>query len=174
MFTGTTIAEGVSLEGSMSHRWDVELDGSSHVVELGEWTTFWGAPIVFRVDGAEHKVGRAIQIGARTARFDLAGHEASLTKRQVAAGVRTTSSRMFKGGWRRLPAIIAAYALGGSGLGGGAAGAAGAAAMLAWVIYELRVDGASQGSWVVRVEGGTNTSWSFVEPGGPLPERHRT
>src|SRR5215210_754406 len=139
MFTGTTIAEGVSLEGSMSHRWDVELDGSSHTVELGEWTTFSGAPRVFRVDGAEHKVGRAIQIGPRIARFELAAHTASLTKRQVAAGVRTTSRRIFKGGWRRLPAIIVAYALGGYGLGGGAAGATGAAAMLAWVIYEVRV-----------------------------------
>ena len=28
--------------------------------------------------------------------------------------------------------------------------------------------------WVVRVEGGTNTSWSFVESGGPLPERDST
>jgi hypothetical protein len=38
----------------------------------------------------------------------------------------------------------------------------------------VRVDSQSYGSWVVRVEGGTNTSWSFVESGGPLPERDST
>jgi len=153
----------------MPQRWEVELDGSVHVVELVKDRRFLA-------DGVEHSLGGLIHRGPRVAVFDLGGHPASLTSRSVAAGVRATYRRSWariRGGasLRRLPVVLLAYVLGGSGAGGGAAGAEAASSMLTWGIYELRVDGELKGSWVVTNDGDKPRSWRFARPDEPLPDR---
>ena len=152
----------------MLQRWEVELDGTVHVVDLVKTR-------LFLADGVEHSLGGILHLGPRVATFELAGHPASLTSRSLAAGVRATYrrswSRMRDGAsLRRLPLIVLAYVIGGSGIGGGAAGAEASSSMLMWGIFELRVDDELKGSWVVTTRGDTS-SWTFVQPDEPLPDR---
>lgn len=153
----------------MPQRWEFELDGARQVVQLGEWGAFKGEPRVFLSEGVQHSLGGPVHRGPRTAMFDIAGHPASMTMRQVAAG-RATYKRSFGSRLRRLPATILGYILGGARRRGGAAGGAAGSSMLAWAIYELRVDGASRGSWVAKVVAGRLKSWVYADPGKPLPE----
>jgi hypothetical protein len=153
----------------MFQRWEVELEGTVHVVDLVRTR-------LFVVDGVEHSLGGIVHRGPRVATFELDGHPASLTSRAMAAGVRAMYRRSWariRGGasLRRLPLVLLAYVFGGSGVGGGVAGAEATSSMLSWGIYELRIDSDLKGSWVVTTDGDKPSSWTFVEPDEPLPDR---
>ena len=151
-------------------RWEFVLDGSRHVVQLGGWRIS-GEPRLFTVDGRDCRVGGGpIHVGPRVATLDVGGHEVSLTLRVRMASLRVNWMRSFKASIVNLRRIADAYSSGIAGPGGGAAGAAAASSLLSWAIYELRVDGTSLGAWVATIVGGNLASWTFVEPGGPLPE----
>ena len=150
----------------MEREWTIRVAGTRHRVALGK------RPRAFWVDGVEHSLGGFFGLGPRTAAFDLAGREASMTLRLVAPYPRANLKRWFrKGVPRRLPHTLLAYIVGGVGVGAGAAaGSFVASTVFQWAIYELRVHGESRGSWVSTVTGDSG-SWVFVEPGGALPER---
>jgi len=150
--------------------WEIELDGTRHRVELGAWGVISEEPRTFLVDGVKHSLGGWLVLGPRAATFDLAGRVGVVTMRWVKPGFRTNLRRAFGSGWRHLPGTVAAYLVGGAGVGGGVFGAGAAGSILKWVIYELLVDGESRGSWVLTSVGGSLRSSLLVEPGGPLPE----
>jgi hypothetical protein len=139
--------------------WQVTVAGEPHRIDLGPGTN------AFSVDGVKHSLGGTFHRGPRTAAFQLGDQEASMTLRLLAPAVRPTFKRLFRDAIRN-PLVLATYFLGGEG-GGVAAGLA--KVQWAWAIYELRVDGKSHGSWISSVVG-ESESWTFVEPGGALPE----
>ena len=122
----------------------------------------------FTVDGVLYGLGGTFHRGPRTAAFNLAGHEASVTLRLVAPSFMSSLRRSLRDSARRLPLILPAWIVGGAGLGGGVAAGL-TNVQWAWAIYELRLDGKSQGSWVSTVVGESG-SWTYVEPDGALPE----
>ena len=67
------------------------------------------------------------------------------------------------------PLALLGTILGGAALGGGAAAAS--QTTLIWLIYELSIDGNPAGSWVARTVDGLPERWTFVQPGGSLPDR---
>ena len=154
----------------MPHAWEIELDGTRHRVELGAWGVITAEPRMFLSDGVKHSLGGWLTVGTRAVTFDLAGHVGVVKMRWVKPGFRTNLRRAFGSSWRQLPGTVAAYLVGGAGLGGGVAGAAAASSVLRWVIYDLVVDGESRGSWVLTSDGDSLRSSVFVEPGEPLPE----
>jgi hypothetical protein len=125
-------------------------------------------PRSFSIDGVEHSLGGAFHRGPRTAVFDLGGQDASVTLWLVAPAFRSTYRRYLRKLVRRLPFILPAFVFGGAGGGGGMVAGS---IDVRWsrAIYELHVNGVSQGSWVSRVTGDSG-SWTFVEAGHPLPE----
>jgi len=156
--------------GSPVQRWEFVLDGSRHVVQLGAWGAH-DAPRDFMVDGRDcWSLGGPIHRGPRIATIDIGEHEVSLTRRELMASLRVNWVRSFKASIFNLRGVVDAFSSGIAGVGGGAAAAAATSSLLAWAIYELRVDGTRLGSWVAVVVGGSLSSWTFVEPGGPLPE----
>jgi hypothetical protein len=48
--------------------------------------------------------------------------------------------------------------------------AAAAQTTLAWLIYELSVDGEPSGAWVAKTIDGMAERWIWVPPGSPLPD----
>ena len=154
----------------MPQAWEIELDGTRHRVELGTWGVISEEPRTFLSDGVKHSLGGWLVLGRRATEFDLDGHVGVVTMRWVKPGFRTNLRRAFGSSWRHLPGTVAAYLVGGPGVGGGIAGAGAAGSILKWVIYELLVDGESRGSWVLTSVGGSLRSSLLVEPGGPLPE----
>jgi hypothetical protein len=147
----------------------VDADGVEHHVALGGWRMWLGAPNTFRCDDREMKWKLRWRSRDQTADFEVGTRRASMSKRFVypRAGIRVR--RALGGSIRNLPGTILAYALGGSGVGSGAAAAAAASGMLAWVIYELAVDDHPSGAWVATVIDGAAAGWTFVRPGGVLP-----
>jgi hypothetical protein len=133
--------------------------GQLHQIELGPRTN------AFSVDGVEHSLGGTFHRGPRAAAFHVADQEASLDLRLVAPAVRPSFKRVFRDAIRN-PLALMTSVLGGEG-SGVAAGLA--KVQWAWAIYELRVGGKSEGSWVSTVIGDSE-AWTFVEPGGALPE----
>lgn len=137
----------------MPQAWEIELDGTRHHVELGDWGIITAEPRTFLSDGVKHSLGGWLAVGTRAVTFDLAGHVGVVTMRWVKPGFRTNLRRAFGSSWRSLPGTVAAYLVGGAGVGGGVAGAGAAGSILKWVIYELLVDGESRGSWVLTSVG---------------------
>ena len=102
--------------------WAILLGDVSHVVTLGSWGTWRGAPSEFTCDVATIKLTGRVPSRIRTASFDIAGHVAEMTRRIVSPSLRLGYRRAFGGSLRRLPSTILAYALAGPGVGGGVAG----------------------------------------------------
>ena len=86
----------------------------------------------------------------------------------VIPSFRTAFRRNISGVRRSGPLSFLGNVLGGAALGGGAAAAAQSA--LIWLIYELSVDGEPSGSWVAKAVDGLAERWTFVPPGGSLPD----
>ncbi len=104
--------------------------------------------------------------------FDLGRVTATIRRRALSAGFRTSLKLAFGGSLRRLPGTLVAYLFGGIGIGSGASAAAASSRMVIWMVYELVVDGESQGSWVATVKGGNLVAWSFMKPDAVWPAPH--
>ena len=139
--------------------WLVNVAGRPHRIDLGP-----GAR-AFSANGVEHSLGGTFHRGPRTATFQLGDKEASISLRLVAPAFGSTFKRLVRDAIRN-PLVLGTYLLGGE---GGGVGAGLAKVQSAWAIYELRVGGKSRGSWISTVVGDFE-SWTFVEPGGALPE----
>ena len=150
---------GLIARSTPRQSWRVKVAGESHHIELGLRTND------FLVDGVLCSLGGTFHRGPRTATFQLGSQEALITLRLLAPGLWPNFKRLVRDAIRN-PLVLATYLLGGEG-GGVAAGLA--KPQWAWAIYELRVGGASHGSWISSVVGEA-ASWTFVEPGGALPE----
>jgi len=150
--------------------WWIDLDGRTHVVEIIGIHPFLGSGKAFRCD--RHPVvvhGRFPAI--RTARFDIADHPAVLRRNNVYQSFRRRFWLALGGSWRRLPTTLLSYAFGGPGVGGGAAAASASdVAMTVWFLFALSVDGVERGTWVATRVGEQDRGWTFVAPGGPLPD----
>lgn len=156
------------------HRWELDVDGQRHVVRLGSWGTEKGGTRTFWSDGSRISLGGPVHFGPRVAAFELGGREATMTMR-IVVGLRATVRRSFRTwrgtSWRQRLGILAAYVLGGPGVGGGAVAATANAGALIWTIYTLRLGGEDMGSWVARQENYERETWTFARPGAPLPDR---
>ena len=139
---------------------------------------------VFLVDGIEHSLGGVVHRGPRLAEFSVGGHSGTLVLRVLAPSRRIRFRRSLRVSLRAAlrPTILLADLLTdllgvrfvgglGSPTAAAAAAAAGAWSFLLWSIYELSVDGVSQGAWVATIAGYGFREWTFVESGGILPDR---
>ena len=133
-----------------------------------------GVPESIRAEGAEIPLAapeglsrRARQKAPRTATVRFGDRTVVVSLRGVMPSFRGRLRFALGGQRRRLPLTILAYALS-AGLGSGAAGAA--SSTVAWLIYELTVDGESYGCWVATAVDGLPRSWQFVAAGDALPE----
>jgi hypothetical protein len=157
--------------------WDVTVDGSLLHVELVPYAgPLWGAPSSFRVGAVEQKLSwppavsrwqrtRAPKVGS----FDVRGHRLGMTLTTVTPSYRVAVSRNVSALDRSGPLSFLGSLVGGAGLGGGVAAAS--QTTLSWLVYELDVDGVPVGAWVAEAVDALPKRWTFVEPGGSLPDR---
>jgi type III secretion system-like peptide-binding chaperone len=148
------------------HRWNVEIQGRSHTVELD--AARLGHPSHFRFDGVRYRIGGRVG-RRRTTSFLIDGTPATIVRHVVIPPWRQRLRAGLGGATRGLPKVLFGMALGLR----GAAGAGSldmAEAVLAefWVIYELSVGEQPQGSWVAPTL--DKSQWTFVPPGGSLPD----
>ena len=99
----------------------------------------------------------------------MANHRLGMTHKAIALSYRAAVTRNVTGLKRSGPLSFLGSLLGGAGLGGGVAAAS--QTILTWLIYELDVDGVPSGSWVAKAVDGVPERWTFVPPGGLLPDR---
>ena len=92
-----------------------------------------------------------------------------MTLKTIALSYRAAVSRNVSGLKRSGPLSFLGYLVGGAGLSGGVAAAS--QTTLTWLIYELDIDGVPVGSWVAKTVDGRPERWTFVRPGGLLPDR---
>jgi hypothetical protein len=156
--------------------WAPILDGSQELVELVPYSgRLWGTPDSFRVRLIEENL-RQPEGTPRLQRHktpavgivDVDGHRLTMTCTNVALSVRSGIRRNVSGLKRSGPLGFFGNLLGGAGLGGGMAAAA--QTTLAWLIYELSVDGEPSGAWVAKTIDGMAERWIWVPPGSPLPD----
>jgi hypothetical protein len=155
--------------------WQLTLDGSPELVELVPYSgRLWGTPGSFRVATVERQLEYSAGVSRRQ-RFkaplvgsvDVGGHRVAMTLTTIRPSYRSAVRRNISGLKWSGPLSFLGTVLGGAGLGGGAAAAAGST--LAWLTYELSVDGEPSGSWVAKTIDGHAERWAFVPPGGSLP-----
>jgi hypothetical protein len=157
--------------------WKLLLDGSPVLVELVPYTgRLWGTPGSFRIGAVERKLEHPAGLSRRqrvkaplVGSVVVNGHRVEMSVSTVRPSFRTAVRRSFSGVKRSGPLSLLGYIIGGAGLGGGMAAAA--QTTLVWLIYELSVDGKPSGSWVAKTVDGLAERWTFVRPGGSLPER---
>jgi hypothetical protein len=157
--------------------WDVDVDGSPLRVELVPYAgPLWGAPNKFRVGEVEQKLSwppsvsrwqrtRAAQVGS----IDVRNHRLGMTLNTIRLSYRAAVRRNVSGLKGSGPLSFFGFLIGGAGLSRGAAAAA--QTTLTWLIYQLDVDGVPVGSWVAKTVDGRPERWTFVQPGGLLPDR---
>src|SRR3954451_17024522 len=156
--------------------WRFTIDQSPYVAGLLPYSgRLWGAPNSFSVAGMDRTLEVPPGLPRRqrynaplTGAIDLGGHTVTLRRTTVGLAYRAALRRNLRGLTRSGPLSFVATLLGGSGLGGGAAGAT--QTTLTWLIYTLDVDGDAKGSWVGRAVDGVVERWSWVAPGGALPD----
>jgi hypothetical protein len=100
--------------------------------------------------------------------IDARDHRLGMTLNTIRPSYRAAVGRNVSGLKRSGPLSFLGSLIG-PGLGGG--GAAAAQTTLTWLIYELDVDGIPFGSWVAKAVDGRPERWTFVPPGGLLPDR---
>jgi len=148
--------------------WELTLgDGTTHVVQIAKPSTWLGAGRTFTCDGQTYSLGPFIHRGPRRVDFSIGGRPATLTMRTVAPSLRIRAGRAFRA--IRSPMTLLAF-LFGAGAGGGIAAGQVASKALAWVIYELSVDGLSQGAIVGRFVSGSAERWHRTKPGEAPPD----
>ncbi len=91
-----------------------------------------------------------------------------MTLNTIQLSHRAALGRNVSGLKRSGPLSFLGTLVGGAGLGAGAAGAS--QTTLTWLIYELDIDGVPYGSWVAKAVDGRPERWTFVLPGGVLPD----
>ncbi len=136
----------------------------------------WGAPSSFQVRQVETKLKQSAGLSWRqrvksplVGTVELDGHRVTMTLTTISLSYRSAVRRNISGLKRSGPLGFLGTILGGAGLGGGAAAAA--QSTLAWGIYELSVDGQPSGSWVAKTIDGLVERWTWVPPGGTLPDK---
>ncbi len=163
------------LEDDAPHRWELGIDGQAHVIRLGNLGTEKAGERTFWSDGNRISLGGPVHFGPRVAPFELGGREATMTMRIVVSRIRANVRRSLQAwrgtSWRQRLGILAAYALGGPGAGGGAVAATATSGALVWTIYTVRLGGEDMGSWVAKQEEYGQPTWTFAKPGAPLPDR---
>ncbi len=161
-----------------SQIWRLTLDGSPELVELVPYSgRLWGTPRSFRLGTVERKLEYSAGV-SRWQRFnaplvgsvDVGGHRVAMTMTTIRLSYRSAVRRNISGLKWSGPMSLIGTILGGAALGGGAA--AGAQSTLVWLIYELSVDGEPSGSWVAKTVDGLAKRWTFVPPGGSLPDSY--
>lgn len=123
------------------------------------------------VDGVPHALGPGIKVGPRSVVFNLGGHKASMTWSNVTPTIGANFMRRLRTN-RTLgvPLTVLVSVLFGAAAGSGAAAAGAEAMVKGWAVYDLRVNGRSQGSWVRSLGGGNAfEGWVFVRPSEALP-----
>jgi hypothetical protein len=156
--------------------WKVKLDGSSELIELVPYSgRLWGVPTSFRVRAVEEKLkhpeGLSRWQRVKTplvGTVDVGGHRLTMTLTTVSLSMRAAMRRNISGLKRSGTLGFLGNLLGGAGMGGGLAAAS--QTTLAWGIYELSVDGMRSGAWVTKTIDGIVEGWTWVPPGGSLPD----
>jgi hypothetical protein len=148
-------------------RWDVEIRGGRHVVEL-DAANGMGHPAHFRSDGVRRRIGG--WYGRRRATEFLIGSAPATMVRSVVLPPARRRLRLSLGPQARgVPSTLLSMALGrGAAPGGGSLEMAEAVFASAWIIYELCVQGNPQGSWVAPFSG--VAEWTFVPAGASVPD----
>lgn len=148
-----------------AQEWRVRLGETEHRIVLGT------GPRAFMVDGVPHALGPGIKVGPRSVVFNLGGHKASMTWSNVTPTIGANFMRRLRTN-RTLgvPLTVLVSVLFGAAAGSGAAAAGAEAMVKGWAVYDLRVNGRSQGSWVRSLGGGNAfEGWVFVRPSEALP-----
>jgi hypothetical protein len=152
---------------TLMQRWDVEIGGGRHVVEL-DAPTRMGHPAHFRSDGVRHRIGGWYG-RRRTTEFVVGGAPATMVRWVVLPPARRRLSLILGPGARGLASTLLSMVLGrGAAPGGGSLEVAGTVFASAWVIYELCVQGQPQGSWVAPFS--DVAEWTFVPAGASVPD----
>jgi hypothetical protein len=157
-----------------SRTWQLSLGGSPETVELVPYSgRLGGTPSSFRIGTIERKLEYPADV-PRSRRWktplvgsvDIEGHCVTMTLTPVRLLYRTAVRRT--GLRRTLWSTALAGIIGGAGAVDGTAAAA--QSTLAWLIYELSVDGDPHGSWVATTVDALAERWTFVPAGGALPD----
>jgi hypothetical protein len=180
---GETPHHSVQDDATMDHRpdlprqtWQLTLDGSPKPVELVPYAgRLGGTPSSFRVGTVERKLEYSAGV-SRWQRFkapllgsvDVGSRRVAMTLTTIRPSYRSAVRRNISGLKSSGPLSFIGAILGGAALSGGAAAAM--QSTLVWLIYELSVDGEPSGSWVAKTVDGLAERWTFVPPGGSLPD----
>lgn len=148
-------------------RWDVEIRGGRHVIEL-DASTLMGHPAHFRSDGVRYRIG-GLYGRRRATEFLIGGMSATMVRSVVLPPARRRLRLSLGPRARGLPSTLLSIALGrGAAPGGGSLEMAEAVFASAWIIYELCVQGHPQGSWVAPFS--DVAEWTFVPAGASVPD----
>jgi hypothetical protein len=157
--------------------WRVSVDGSPVVVELLPYSgRLWGAPSSFSVGGVERQLEQPPGTSRRervktplSGSIDVGEHRLTMTRTTITLTIRSAMRRALFGVRRSGPLAFLGTLVGGAGLGGGMAAAS--QTTLSWLVYAVDVDGKPKGSWVGKTVDGVVEQWTWVPPGGDLPDR---